>query len=237
MGEESVRAGSDLPNIRHDSVESTPDSPQSGGVAVQHLPDSGEGGTEGEIDTSVVSVGPEEPGKEATSDYPTSGGLGWSIVQLTELAELVPVQDVERDLRRILDKNIATMFFPAVSRAGSFVKDNPYANYVFVASAAPDSKVLKLEGSRFVDSVLCVPGSAGRWRTVSKITDEELWVTYAQQQADSIPDGTEVKVTSGEWNGLTGTLISTFGNQVRVSLQLRSRRRILVLAREEITRA
>jgi hypothetical protein len=152
------------------------------------------------------------------------------------MAEAVLVADVERDLSRILDKGMATYFFPAVSRTGTFVRESPYANYVFVATGVSDSKILRLENSRFVDSILCVPGSAGRWRTVTKLSDQELAATAQLAPIDVIEEGSEVSVISGEWTGLTGYVLTSFGAQVKVSLQLRSRRRILVLSREEITR-
>lgn len=234
MGSEGPRAGGSLPHLNDDANESVADTSQSSGVEIQHLPDSGEGGEESSDSTDVVSVESKESSKKKPCF--SSNGLGWVVIQLTEAAEFSSVVDVERDLRRIIDKGAEYFYFPAISRAGTFLRDHPYANYVFLSTPQSDSKILKLEGSRFVDTVLCVPGSAGRWRTVIRLTDTELNGSCSEQDMEEIPIGVDVKVISGEWLGLEGILLHVFGNQVKVSLQLRSRRRILILARNDIER-
>lgn len=234
MGQEGTGERSGISHIDNDSIQSTSDAEQSSGIEVQHLSSGGEGGTEGTVRAKLLSIGPSGAREETSSQSITSEGRGWAIIQLTEAAESVLVVDVERDLRRLLGKGSAKLFFPAISRGGAFLKDSPYANYIFMASELPDATILKLEQSRFVDFILCLPGSAGRWRSVSKITDEELHQTYSPKVISQIEPGTEVRVISGDWTGLEGVLLHSFGDQVKVSLQLRSRRRILVLSREEI---
>lgn len=233
MGSESIGTGGYLPDVHNDSVESTSNPPYASGIEIQHVSISGESGQEGLNGTGNVSDQPTRPRQEIPSTI-ASNGIGWAIVQLTDAVDYVPVLDVERDLKRILVQNGTKFLFPAISRQGMFDKASPYANYVFVSSSLPDSKVLKLEDSRFVDFVLCVPGGAGRWRSISKLSDQEISDAIMVVPQHDIIIGAAVRVISGDWKGLEGTLLNLIGDSVKVSLILRSRRRILVLTRAEI---
>jgi transcription antitermination factor NusG len=91
-----------------------------------------------------------------------------------------------------------------------------------------------------VDSVLCIPGSVGRYRIVNRLTDSEFLASFEVSGptlgSPIFREGEEVRVISGDWEGLTGVFISTFGDQVKIHLQLRSKSRILVLHREQIVK-
>jgi transcription antitermination factor NusG len=142
--------------------------------------------------------------------------------------------DVERDIRRHLIVDDVKVFFPAVTKQGTFSKNNPYSNYVFTSSNLSDARVLKVEGSRFVDSVLCIPGTAGRWRTVSKLRDDELKAMLGVKDYDELAPGTPVAIVSGSWQGLEADLEAVFGDRVKVRVKLRSKSRVINLSREEI---
>lgn len=233
MGNEDTRTGGDVLDDIDGVDESVTDSTLSGGTKIQPLSTSGESGQEGSNGSVVISREPSEPGITQTLD---SSGLGWSIIQLTDAAEVVPVSDVERDLRRHVIEEVL-MYFPAKTKQGTFSKDNPYANYVFMSTDLPDPKLLKIEGSRFVDSVLCIPGSAGRWRTVYKLTDAEVRSTLGIPDFDELQLGTPVVITLGQWAGLEGNLVGVFGNKAKVEVGMRSRKRIINVGREEISQA
>jgi len=230
MGETDSGRGNNVPNVCNDNVESASNTSDSSGVEIQPMSVSGESGKEINISSDFVSGEPQKPSSPSADRI-----NGWAIIQLSESAEANLVVDVERDLRRHLPDDGTELIFPAVTKTGTFSEDNPYANYVFVACPSiSDSQLIKVEASRFVDSVLCIPGGAGRWRSVSWMSDEDMKATAAIAHFDSLLPGIPVKVISGEWIGLEGVLISVFGSKAKIEILLRSRKRLINLDRDEI---
>lgn len=125
--------------------------------------------------------------------------------------------------------------FPA-ARDGFLQKESPMANYVFLAVDLKDSQILRLEQSHLVDVVLCTPGSVGRVRKVTKVSDEELRTIVEREiSANDIKPGDRVSVDTGTWMGMYGIAVDVFGTRVKVYIELHSRRRLITLDREDLT--
>lgn len=141
--------------------------------------------------------------------------------------------ELTRELSELLG-GAATIHFPT-TRDGFLHAVNPMANYMFVASDLPDTTLLRMERSRFVESVLCTPGGVGRYRQVSKVSDDELTQMLTPGGKDDFEIGQHVLVSKGDWSGLYGKVVDIFGEKLKVYIELRSRERVVTLNRDEVS--
>ncbi len=202
MGETSDRAGSDVPYFLDAADTTAPDTALDGGREVQSLSVGRESRTEGPVGSNFI-------GTELTgSGSPSTGGtLDWTVVQLRDLAEELPVGEIVKDLSYFLRTDGFMVHFPA-ARDGFLQKESPMANYVFLAVDLKDSQILRLEQSHLVDVVLCTPGSVGRVRKVTKVSDEELRTIVEREiSANDIKPGDRVSVDTALGWGCTGLTV------------------------------
>lgn len=124
-------------------------------------------------------------------------------------------------------------FFPSINN-GEIQSDSPLANYVFVEANLKDKALLLLEQSRFVDMVLCTPGSVGNWREVNRISAKEVHNIIKQQHSDVLRVGSSVLIEKGSFTGLYGTIVEIQGEDVKVYVELLSRKRVVSLSRCDV---
>lgn len=230
MGETRDSSRGNVSDVLDAADTTTSDTALDGGREVQPLPTGGE--DRSEEPSSASYIGQEYSGFGETL---SGGEVEWIVVQLKELAEQLPVGDIVKDLAYYLDTDAIRVHFPA-SRDGYLQKESPLANYVFLTADLDDSRLLRLERSPLVDTVLCSPGTVGRWRRVTKVTESELEEMVARESfSTEVKVGDQVAIESGTWAGLYGTAVDVFGNRVKVYVELHSRRRLVTLNREELT--
>lgn len=168
----------------------------------------------------------KRPARQRIAEAVSAGFRGWAVVSLQEFAEGLPLPDLLRDLRRHLPGG--TFYFPAF-RKGQLQPDDPLAAYVFVVANRSDRRLLRIERSRYVDRVLCLPHS----RCISRLTDQELhrMVTPA---APRLTTGQTVLIQAGDWSGLEGVVVTVLKARVRLRVQLHSRREDVTLPLSDI---
>jgi hypothetical protein len=82
-----------------------------------------------------------------------AGRDGWAVLLLHERAQGVEVASLELDWHRYLPDAI---FYVPAARAGRLAVDHPLNSYAFVVASNP-GQILKLDRSRYIEGVLCVP--------------------------------------------------------------------------------
>ncbi len=164
-------------------------------------------------------------------ERPVSRGVGWAAAQLKEAAGLVKVTEIERDLSRHLPEG--EFFFPAITDEQFPSPLHPLSAYVFVLFAFPDSKILKLQNSRYVEAVL------RHGHRVARVADKELTLALRARPtvSDSYEMGQFVVVLSGDWSGLEGRIaeVRADGSLV-ILIELRSTKHVVKLKPHEVQR-
>lgn len=161
-------------------------------------------------------------------ERPLSRGAGWATAQLKENAGLVKVPDIERDLTRHLPEG--EFFFPAITDEQLPSPLHPLSAYVFILATLPDSKLLKLQNSRYVEAVLRIG------RAVARVTDKELTRALRTPVQEETPEvGQHVTILSGDWSGLEGRIADLLGDgRFAILIELRSTRHVVKLKPHEI---
>lgn len=158
-----------------------------------------------------------------------SGGHGWASVALLDGLAHPPlsITTLDTDFSRWLPGG--KFLFPAVVD-GHVDTRSPLWSYVFLVAHPTDRAILRLEQSRFVLSVLRVPGGS----TVARVRDQDLAIMLRAYPKPVMRPGMRVAVTLGQYKGLEGSLVAVSGNLAKVSLELRSRTCELVLDRAAV---
>ncbi len=153
---------------------------------------------------------------------------GWAAAQLRDTAGLTPVADIERDLLRHLPNG--EFFFPAVTEEALPSPLHPLSAYVFVDGSLPDPQLLKVQQSRFVETVLRIG------RKVARITDKELARALRTPQTSApLEVGQPVIVLTGDWSGLEGRVAETLDDgRLVVFVELRSTAHVVRVQPHEI---
>lgn len=161
-------------------------------------------------------------------ERPVSQGAGWAAAQLKEAAGLVKVPDIERDLTRHLPEG--QFFFPAITDEQLPSPLHPLSAYVFIMGVLPDTKILKVQSSRYVETVL------RDGRTVARVTDKELdRALRTPISDDDFALGEHVTVLAGDWSGLIGRVADMLRDgRFVILIELRSTRQIVKLKRHDI---
>jgi len=161
-------------------------------------------------------------------ERPVSGGAGWAAAQLKDAAGLVKVPDIERDLSRHLPEG--EFFFPAITDDRFPSPLHPLSAYVFIIGTLPDTQILKVQHSRFVEAVL----RAGR--QVARVTDKELrHALRTPLTPQTLGVGEYVTVLAGDWSGLEGRIADVLlDGRFAVLVELRSTRHVVKLKSHEI---
>lgn len=132
----------------------------------------------------------------------------------------MPAEVIEQDLRARWSQVVC--WFPALKQ-GIPDRDNPLSAYVFVR--APLSP--RIERSPYALRLLRDP----RTHELQKVTDHELRQMVLPPE---LPEPfTTVHITSGDWAGLSGTVVERNCKTVKVLVELWSSTRIVTLEPSE----
>jgi len=160
----------------------------------------------------------------------------WVVLELTSQGE---GEDPEV-LRKALNKSIkgGEVFIPAVitSLGDSRVTHKLIDNYVFVKRTFSDQFFFKLEGSRYISSVLTVSKTSAGIRKISCVKTSDIDKMKSQlviKTEQAIEIGDSVEVMSGPYKGIVGKVFEEIpeNDSVQVFISLRSKKAILTFPR------
>jgi len=167
-------------------------------------------------------------------------GIEWEMAEWVVL-ELSPQGEDEDPevLRKAVGKAVKSLkdvFVPAsiITRGHSRSVYKLVENYIFVRRTQQDQVYFKLEGSKYVASVLTVVEH--RVRKISPVFDRSIEQMRRQLHVETeqgIEVGDEVLVMSGAYSGINGKVIENIpeNNSVQVFIKLRSKQALLTLPR------
>lgn len=160
----------------------------------------------------------------------------WVVLELTPQGE----EEDPEVLRKCLGRMIkgGTIFIPAsISIVGdSRVVHKLIDNYVFVKRTLPDNAFIKLEGTRYISSILTVCNSENGSRKIACVNDraiEQMRLQIAVETEQGIEVGDRVEVMSGAYKGITGKIVEEIpeNDTVQVFISLRSKQALVTLPR------
>lgn len=132
----------------------------------------------------------------------------------------------------------AEVFIPAAVTqvGGDRVVHYLVDGYAFIRQIEPDSTYLKLENSRYIQSVLFVPETQGNRRQLATVTDKDIAKMRGQIENEidqGIGVGDVVRITSGAYRNMDATVIEEIPEQgmVQVFVRLRSKQSLITLPR------
>ena len=164
-------------------------------------------------------------------------GAEWVVLELAARSEGEDPDLLRRSIRGALKDPSADVFVPAaVTQIGEdrvihYLVDG----YVFVRrTAESDEPYYRLEGTRFVQSVLTEP--SGKTRRLAVISDKAVAKMRVQIQREvdqGIGVGDTVKIISGAYRNIEAAVIEEIPEQkmVQVHVKLRSKQSIITLPR------
>jgi len=167
-------------------------------------------------------------------------GREWVVLELSPQGEDEDPEVLASALSRVIRDKTAEVFIPAsISIQGdSRVIHKLIDNYVFVRRTMPDAGYLKLEGSKYIASVLTVAKGGGKtsYRELACVKDDDIERMRKQIHVETeqgIEVGDEVQVMSGPYKGINGKIIEEIpeNDSVQVYIKLRSKEAIVTLPR------
>lgn len=152
----------------------------------------------------------------------------WAAAQLKDMAASELVTVIERDLLRHLPDG--TFYFPAVTDDQYPSPLHPLSAYVFVDGVLPDTKILRLQRSRFIETVLRLG------RGVARVPEPELRRTL---RTPVVPAQTALGrpaiILAGDFSGLEGHIADTLDDgRLAILVELRSISHVVKLLPHEI---
>jgi 5'-3' exonuclease/transcription antitermination factor NusG len=163
----------------------------------------------------------------------------WVVLELSPQGEEEDPEALYSAIRRLLKVEV-DIFVPAsISNVGeSRVVHKLIDNYVFVRRTLPDNAFMRLEGTRFIASVLTInrSTSGNSTRQVTCVKDADIEKMRRQIHVETeqgIEVGDEVQVMSGPYKGINGRVIEEINetDSVQVFIKLRSKQAIVTLPR------
>lgn len=164
----------------------------------------------------------------------------WVVLELSPQGEDEDPEILATALARLIRDKTAEIFIPAsVSIQGdSRVIHKLIDNYVFVRRNLPDSVFMRLEGSKYIASVLTIARSDKKTTTreMACVKDHDIERMRCQIHVETeqgIEVGDEVQVMSGPYKGINGRIIEEIpeNDSVQVYIKLRSKEAIVTLPR------
>jgi DNA polymerase-1 len=165
----------------------------------------------------------------------------WVVLELSPQGEDEDPEVLASALARVFRDKTVEIFIPAsVSIVGeSRVIHKLIDNYVFVRRTLPDSAYMRLEGTRYVASVLTVARALDRktsYREMACVRDVDIDKMRRQIHVETeqgIEVGDEVQVMNGPYKGINGRIITEIPetDSVQVYIKLRSKEAIVTLPR------
>jgi 5'-3' exonuclease/transcription antitermination factor NusG len=163
----------------------------------------------------------------------------WVVLELSPKAEGEDPDFIRASIRHMIRD--AEIYIPvSVTKVGedrviSYLVDG----YAFIKRAHPDDKYFKLEGSRYVQSVITRVGRAANGRSIRQLacaSDDDISRFRGQVHAEEnqgIGVGDLVVVTSGPYRQIQATVIEDIPEreEVQVHIKLRSKEDLVTLPR------
>lgn len=159
----------------------------------------------------------------------------WVVLELSPQGEDEDPEVLRKAIGKAV-KNAKDVFVPAsvITRGHTRSVYKLVENYIFVRRTQPDPVYFKLEGSKYVVSVLTIIDR--RVRKISSVSEGSIDQMRRQLHVETeqgIEVGDEVLVMSGAYSGINGTVIENIpeSNSVQVYIKLRSKQALLTLPR------
>jgi 5'-3' exonuclease/transcription antitermination factor NusG len=159
----------------------------------------------------------------------------WVVLELSPQGEDEDPEVLRKAVGRAI-KSPKDVFVPAsiITRGHSRSVYKLVENYIFARRTQPDQVYFKLEGSKYVSTVLTVFDH--RVRKISTVTEASIEILRRQLHAETeqgIEVGDEVLIMSGAYSGINGEVIENIpeSNSVQVFVKLRSKEALLTLPR------
>lgn len=159
----------------------------------------------------------------------------WVVLELSPQGEDEDPEALRRAVGKAV-KNVKDVFVPVsiITRGHTRSVYKLVENYIFVRRTQPDQVYFKLEGSKYVSSILTVLDR--RIRRISPVPDSSIEQMRRQLHVETeqgIEVGDEVLVMSGAYSGINGRVIENIpeSNSVQVFIKLRSKQALLTLPR------
>lgn len=160
----------------------------------------------------------------------------WVILELGPRSEGEDPDVIRQSIRHSLRD--AEVFIPAsITQVGEDrVVQYLWEGYAFVRRTRNDSDFMRLEGTRYVQSVLTDSGQGGRQRKLATVKNADILKMQAQIRVETdqgIGVGDIVKITSGPYRNIEATVIEDVveADKVQVYIKLRSKQSIVTLPR------
>jgi 5'-3' exonuclease/transcription antitermination factor NusG len=160
----------------------------------------------------------------------------WVVLELSSRGEREDPDQVRSAISHAL-RDAETFVPAAITQAGDdrvihYLMDG----YAFVKLDRQPTDYFKLEGTKYVQSVLVKPGVGSRHRRISTVTDTAI--LRMQDQIRQLVDqgigvGDSVKITSGPYRNMRATVVEEIQEEgkVQVYIKLRSKQSLVTLPR------
>jgi len=164
----------------------------------------------------------------------------WVVLELSPQGEDEDPEVLSSALVRLIRDKAVEIFIPAsISIQGdSRVIHKLIDNYVFIRRTLPDNAFLRLEGTKYISSVLTIARSDKKTtvREMACVQDSDIERMRKQIHVETeqgIEVGDEVQVMSGAYKGINGRIIEEIpeNDSVQVFIKLRSKEAIVTLPR------
>lgn len=164
----------------------------------------------------------------------------WVVLELSPLGDSKLMEgtlesSIRKDLGVDTDFPVFCPLYTVFSNHRRELK-NLTEGYVFVASGLPETAYFKLETTSYIEQVLSSRTGPYRMRTLKTVTDrhvKSLKEKIRESECLLLQAGMEVRIISGTYRGLRGTLTEV-GDIAVVHVKLRSRDFILRLPKEAL---
>jgi DNA polymerase-1 len=162
----------------------------------------------------------------------------WVVLELNPKSEGEDPDALKAGILRSLRHPAAEVFIPAAVTqiGGDRVSHYLMEGYAFIRKTLPDSAYLKLEGTRFVQTILTKPNGSRHSRSLATVNDEHIDKIRDQIAVEinqGIGVGDTVVIVSGHFKHIEATVIEEIPEQdaVQVYIKLRSKQTIITLPR------
>lgn len=159
----------------------------------------------------------------------------WVVLELSPQGEDEDPEVLRKAIGKSV-KNVKDVFVPAsiITRGHTRSVYKLVENYIFVRRTQLDQVYFKLEGSKYVATILTVLDH--RIRKISTVPESSIEQMRRQLHVETeqgIEVGDEVLVMSGAYSGINGRVIENIpeNNSVQVFIKLRSKQALLTLPR------
>ena len=153
----------------------------------------------------------------------------WVVLELSPVGESRAREGLlEKLLRRELQiEESFPIFIPiqTYTRGDKLVRIDGMQGYAFIGTGLNDHLYFSLEETPFVRSVISITGNGQRLRTLACVGDEAIEGirnSIRREVSDDLIEGMEVRVRTGLFSFLEGTVLDRDGDDIIIRLSMRS---------------